>query len=1245
MANFFNVVGSQTITAGNEKDQFFAFTRLANLDYVRPDAVMAQLVWNSAILTGSGTAYQLTATNIQISMDLLMGGTGTDVIYGSNLSDAIFYNNGVISGGVGSFDNIEQFWLGDGDDIIDLTAHGAGGIDYAKDVLVQAGLGNDIIIGGAGKDNLQGDGGNDVIFGWRGSDTISGGAGDDLLYGDDLGFNGISGDDTIDGGTGNDILYGGRGSDKMTGGDDDDILYGQAGGDNMSGGSGNDLLYGDDADTNSNDTLNGDAGNDQLYGGAGSDELYGGTGDDLLDGGTGNDYMHGGAGDDTILAGAGNDVIDGSADIDTVVFSGNRMDYIFTLQTDGSYVAVDQRAGSPEGSKTIRNVEYFQFADMTTPSTALNAPPVITSNGGGSSALLTVDENGTAVTTVIATDPDMGQTIAFSIVGGADAALFTIDAVTGELRFLVAPNFESPADADHDNVYDVIVAANDGNGGMDTQALSVTVNDVPDGFAPVITSNGGGASAAITVNENATAVTTVAATDADGPSISYAIVGGADAALFAIDAATGALTFKAAPDYEAAADADHDNVYDVIVQASDGSNADQQILAVTVANLNDNAPVLTSYAGAVSVAVSVAENSLLAATVQASDADGMALSYSISGGVDAALFIIDTATGALSFKAAPDFEAPNDSNGDRIYNVVVSASDGSNSVSQTLAISVTNVNDNAPIITSNGGGASASISMAENASAVTVVAASDADGTTPGFAISGGADAALFTIDPVTGALSFINAPDFENRVDDDGDGVYQVTVRATDGSNFDDQLLSITITDVAENGRTITGSSGNNTISPTTTVLAYQTTALNDTIYALAGNDVIDGGVGADYMDGGAGNDIFYVDTWSDDGFDGNDDQVIELAGGGSDLVYASVSYRLAANVEKLTLTGTASINGMGNELANTITGNDAANMLSGGAGADILYGMGGNDTLDGGDDNDNLFGGDGNDVLLGGAGNDYLDGGAGADSLIGGDGDDSYIVDSWSDDGNSANDDLIFELAGGGNDQVNASVTYKLAAEIEKLVLTGTDNIDGTGNDLANNITGNSGNNSLWGGLGNDIILGNGGDDRLYGEDGQDSLDGGAGNDLLDGGAAGDTLKGGAGSDTLIGGAGKDVLTGGTEADVFVFNRGDTTLNTSSYDRITDFKASEGDRIDLDFLNGSLAAADYAEKAIATNVFADALAAANTTAGVNHVTFVAGTTDGWIFYDANGDGAFDQSVQLVGVNTLAGVDASSFF
>lgn len=1233
MADYYNTLGSSTVNGTTGRDLFYAFTKDPNFDHLRPDATLAQLVWTTAILTGSGTAYQIIAPNVQISMDLLNGGEGTDIIYASNVADALFYNNGAIAGGFGGFSNIEQFWMGEGDDIIDLSAHGVGGIDYAKAAAVHGQGGNDIIIGGAGKDMLEGDAGNDIIFGWRGSDTIYGGTGDDLLYGDDLGFNNISGDDIVDGGAGNDILYGGRGSDKLTGGDDNDILYGQAGGDNLSGGSGDDVLYGDDADTQSNDTLSGDAGNDRLYGGGGDDELYGGSGDDWVEGGTGNDYMHGGAGNDTIIAGAGNDIIDGSADIDTLVFSGNRADYIFTLQPDGSFIATDMRSGSPEGTKTVRNVEFFAFADITVSSTLLNYPPVITSNGGGTTAALDIDENQTAVTTVTATDQDAGQTLSFSIIGGADAALFTIDPVTGALSFVSAPNFESPGDADGDNVYRVLVAVNDGNGGVDTQDLSVNIRDIVDGIAPVITSNGGGATATIAIDETLTAVTTVTATDPDGPSLTYTIVGGADAALFTIDPATGALVFNTAPDFEHPADQNHDNVYDVIVQASDGDNTDRQTLSVTVGNVNDNAPVLTSFGGAGTASFSVNENVTAAGTIAATDADGNALTYSIAGGADAALFAVDTATGQLTFVTPPDYEAPNDSDHDRVYQVVVNASDGTNIVAQTLSITVANLNDNAPVITSNGGGATAAISIAENGSAVTIVTATDADGTTPTYAIAGGADAALFTIDPVTGALSFLSAPDFENRLDADGDGIYQVSVRATDGTNAFDQLLSITVTDVSEVGKTITGSSGNNTISPTTTVVGYQTTVLNDTIYALAGNDIIDGGAGADYMDGGAGNDTFYVDTFSDDGFAGNDDQVIELSGGGTDLVYASVSYRLATQVENLTLTGTAAINGFGNDLANIITGNDAANRLEGGIGADTLYGMGGTDTLDGGDGNDKLYGGDGADTLIGGVGDDTLDGGTGADTMTGGDGNDSYYVDDAG--------DQIVELANGGTtDQVFASVTYTLSAEVEKLTLTGADAIDGRGNELNNTIAGNAGNNSLWGGLGNDTISGNNGDDRLFGEDGLDTLDGGAGNDRLDGGIGADTLLGKAGNDTLIGGAGKDTLTGGTEADTFVFNFGDTTLNSASYDRITDFKASEGDLIDLDFVNGSLAPADFSSGTIATNNFADALAAAKLTASPGHVTFIAGTTDGWLFYDSNGDGVLDQSILLSGANTASAVD-----
>ena len=101
--------------------------------------------------------------------------------------------------------------------------------------------------------------------------------------------------------------------------------------------------------------------------------------------------------------------------------------------------------------------------------------PVITSDGGGATAAASVAENTTAVTTVTATDQDAGAIVTFSIVGGADAALFTIDPATGALSFVTAPNFEVPTDADGNNVYDVIVQASDGSL-IDTQAIAVTVN-------------------------------------------------------------------------------------------------------------------------------------------------------------------------------------------------------------------------------------------------------------------------------------------------------------------------------------------------------------------------------------------------------------------------------------------------------------------------------------------------------------------------------------------------------------------------------------------------------------------------------------------------------------------------------------------------------------------------------------------------------------------------------------------------
>jgi Ca2+-binding RTX toxin-like protein len=161
--------------------------------------------------------------------------------------------------------------------------------------------------------------------------------------------------------------------------------------------------------------------------------------------------------------------------------------------------------------------------------------------------------------------------------------------------------------------------------------------------------------------------------------------------------------------------------------------------------------------------------------------------------------------------------------------------------------------------------------------------------------------------------------------------------------------------------------------------------------------------------------------------------DMVVEDAGAGVDLVQSSVSFALGANVENLTLTGSAAINGTGNGLNNVITGNAGANRLSGGEGNDTLNGGAGNDSLDGG------------------AGDDRLDGGAGVDRLVGGAGNDLYVVDSAS--------DLIVEDAGAGVDLVQASVSFALGANIENLTLTGSGALNGTGNGLNNVILGNAG------------------------------------------------------------------------------------------------------------------------------------------------------------------------------------------
>ncbi|MBX3398816.1 MAG: cadherin domain-containing protein [Gemmataceae bacterium] len=320
--------------------------------------------------------------------------------------------------------------------------------------------------------------------------------------------------------------------------------------------------------------------------------------------------------------------------------------------------------------------------------------PVITSNGGGATAMVNVAENTKAVTTVVAVDEDAGSSITYSIVGGSDQGFFTITA-GGALSFNVARDFESKVDANGDGIYVVTVQASD-SVLNDQQTISVTITDVNE-TPPVITSDGGGATAALDVLENTTFVTKVTATDTDTSDIITYSVGGVDAKFFTIDPSTGVLNFKAAPNFELKADADANNKYEVTVKASDGPNFDTQAITVTIVD-EDEPPVFTSDGGTPTTIFRF-EGVQSVTTALAKDPEGKTpISYGIAGGADAALFLIDGGTGALSFLATPDFENPTDANGDNFYELMLSATEGTTTGFQMLTVRIDNVNE-APTFT------------------------------------------------------------------------------------------------------------------------------------------------------------------------------------------------------------------------------------------------------------------------------------------------------------------------------------------------------------------------------------------------------------------------------------------------------------------------------------------------------------------------------------------------------------------
>jgi Ca2+-binding RTX toxin-like protein len=330
-------------------------------------------------------------------------------------------------------------------------------------------------------------------------------------------------------------------------------------------------------------------------------------------------------------------------------------------------------------------------------------------------------------------------------------------------------------------------------------------------------------------------------------------------------------------------------------------------------------------------------------------------------------------------------------------------------------------------------------------------------------------------------------------------------------GAAGSDTLLNLENVTGGDGADSLTGNAGSNTLDGGAGI---------DTLYGLAGNDILIGGLGGDQLHGGAGNDTYYVDD--------ADDTVIEAAAtDGTDTVIASLSWTLHTGdfIENLTLAGRGNLDATGNNLANILTGN---------------------------------------------AGDNRLDGGLGADAMAGGLGNDTYVVDATL--------DRLTEAAGAGTDTVEASVTWTLASYFENLtlkdVVSGSNDLTATGNDLANVLKGNAGNNRLDGKTGADSMLGGAGNDTYVvdnlgdtvsetnadGSDsgGTDTVNSsvtfvlgtnienltltGAANINATGNALANSITGNSGVNILVGGLGNDRLDGGAGSD------------TASYAYVTD-------------------------------------------------------------------------------------------
>ena len=974
--------------------------------------------------------------------DTMTGATGNDTYFVDNTGDVVVEN-----AGEGSDTVIASISYVLGANVENLTLTGT---------LNRSGYGNslgNVIVGNSGNNALKGYDGNDSLDGGLGADTMTGGNGDDTYFVDNSGDVVVElanqGNDTVAttlgsytlGANVENLFLQGAGDSTGIGNSLDNVMIGNDGNNVMDGGAGADLLYG----AGGNDTYIVDSVLDQVSesGGWGIDMVQSsvtftlgdgldnliltgaaainGTGNNLdniiigngakniLTGGDGNDYLDGGANADTMIGGIGNDtyILDNSGD----VIVENASEGIDTVYAASSYTL-------------LANFENLTLTGVAGSSGYGNAADNVIIGNSGNNSLRGYDGNDTL---------DGGL--------GAD----TMNGGLGDDTFIV------------DNAGDVVIES----AGQGTDTVKSSVTFVLGATLENLTLTG-------TDDINAT-----------GNSLNNVLTGNSGDNF--IDGGTGADTMTGG-----LGDDSYfvDNAGDVVTEnANEGSDFVFSSISYTLGANVENLLLLgglnrSGYGnGLDNVIFGNGGNNALKGYAGNDTLNGGVGADTMSGGLDNDTYYVDNAGDVVVELAGQGVDSVISSLtyslGSDVENLYLSGADAINGTGNDLANQVSG-NDGDNVLMGLGGndvitGGLGNDTLIGGLGDDTYVVDDAGDVVT---------ENANEGVDTVQASISYTLGLNVENLLLTTGNNV-NATGNALDnlltGGGGDNVL------DGKAGADTMTGGNGNDTyyvdvtgdsvveyggegfdtvVSSISYVLTHDVEALtltgtlgrsgygnaldnvitgnsgNNALKGYDGNDTLDGGLGNDTLTGGMGDDTYVLDNAGD--------VVVELAGQGIDTVRAGFSYVLDVNLENLTLTGTAAVNGTGNGSDNILIGNSGAN------------------------------------TLIGGVGSDRLDGGVGADTLVGGVGNDTYVVDSAS--------DIVTENVGEGSDTVEASVSYVLGANVENLHLTGTLGRSGYGNELNNQLGGNSGNNSLKGYGGNDLLDGGLGDDTLSGGLGAD-------------------------------------------------------------------------------------------------------------------------------------------------------------